>query len=156
MIIKYPSILLSLLLSCSLVFASAGDRSVVFQQCVSSQSALHCSPPPSRNLLSLLTYWRCSDVCRYDCMHAHTDRLESQGENPLQYFGKWPFWRIAGMQEPASVIFSLLNLYMHWDGARFLRQKIPDGHPMKPYYLWSARIGMNAWIWSAVFHTRGM
>ncbi|KAJ7566674.1 hypothetical protein O6H91_02G114000 [Diphasiastrum complanatum] len=32
---------------------------------------------------------------------------------PVTYHGKWPFDRILGLQEPASVVFSLLNLLEH-------------------------------------------
>ena len=59
------------------------------------------------------------------------------------------------MQEPASVAFSLLNFWAHWQGLKRVRREIPDGHPMKPYYILWAFTGLNAWVWSAVFHTRG-
>ncbi|PAV23399.1 Per1 [Pyrrhoderma noxium] len=65
-----------------------------------------------------------------------TDRalLLPRPEPVLQYYGKWPFWRFMGMQEPSSVVFSMGNLFM---------------------LLWSV-VSMNAWVWSAVFHTRDM
>ena len=72
-----------------------------------------------------------------------------------QYYGKWPFWRFAGMQEPASVLFSILNLVAHYRGMRKIQVRVPDTHPMKKYYLGFALASMNAWIWSSVFHTRG-
>jgi len=60
------------------------------------------------------------------------------------------------MQEPASVAFSLLNLMAHVRGARHIRQRVPDNHPMKAYYIRFALFSINAWIWSAVFHTRDL
>jgi hypothetical protein len=152
-----------------LVHASAGDRSVVFQQCVSQLEQRLCVSPPRPKpsllgdlgrlpgkLVGIVTYWRCPDTARYECMHAITDRLLADRKPVQQYYGKWPFWRVGGMQEPASVLFSVLNGYAHWRGAQEMRRRIPDGHPLKGYYLTSAYVSMNAWIWSAVFHTRGM
>jgi len=60
------------------------------------------------------------------------------------------------MQEPASVAFSLLNLWFYARGARELRQRIPDDHPMKAYYFTWAVVSMNAWVWSSLFHTRDL
>ncbi|VDC02484.1 unnamed protein product [Peniophora sp. CBMAI 1063] len=58
------------------------------------------------------------------------------------------------MQEPASVIFSLANLLLHIWGLGEIRKEISDEHPMKRYYVRWAYISCNAWIWSAIFHTR--
>ena len=43
----------------------------------------------------------------------------------LQFHGKWPFHRFLGMQEPASVLFSLLNLLAHDYGISRLREGVP-------------------------------
>ena len=59
------------------------------------------------------------------------------------------------MQEPASVLFSLMNLYAHMKGLESVKTRITDGHPMKGYYRLWALVNINAWIWSSVFHTRG-
>jgi post-GPI attachment to proteins factor 3 len=137
------------------VSASSGDTSEEFEDCVS-----YClSNSPQNCLLSLalkLTRWTCLDDCRYKCMHAITDKTSENGTAIQQYFGKWPFIRLAGMQEPASVLFSVLNGLAHIQGARLVRNKIPDGHPMKPFYVIWSFLTINAWIWSSVFHTRGL
>jgi post-GPI attachment to proteins factor 3 len=136
-------------------FASSGDRSLVFQDCLASCEHDVCrtfSYSPSFSLR--ITRWTCQDDCKYACMHAVTDREIGGGEAVQQYYGKWPFYRFAGMQEPASVVFSLLNLWFHVEGMQKL-QKIPDGHPMKPYYITWSIVSINAWTWSAVFHARG-
>ena len=88
-------------------------------------------------------------------MHVITDRAIQHHTPIQQYYGKWPFWRLAGMQEPASVLFSVLNFVAHAMGARKIKAKVPAGHPMKKYYLMFAFVSMNAWVWSSVFHTRG-
>ncbi|KAF9956505.1 hypothetical protein BGZ72_002744 [Mortierella alpina] len=78
-----------------------------------------------------------------------------QSDEPVhQYHGKWPFYRILGMQEPASVVFSLLNGYMHVLAWPRLKKAIPEDYYMRPLYLGYAIIGMNTWLWSAVYHTR--
>jgi hypothetical protein len=88
-------------------------------------------------------------------MHMLTDFAAESGVRMQQYYGKWPFWRYAGMQEPASVAFSIANLLMHVLGADWLRRGVHPAHPMRPFYLTWAYVSVNAWVWSAVFHTRG-
>lgn len=83
-----------------------------------------------------------------------TDFALETGVRVEQYYGKWPFWRFAGMQEPASVVFSIANLLMHVLGMDWLRRGVHPTHPMKPFYLIWAYLSINAWVWSAVFHTR--
>ena len=43
-------------------------------------------------------------------MHRIVAERVARGEAVQQYHGKWPFVRLAGVQEPASMLFSLLNL----------------------------------------------
>jgi hypothetical protein len=136
-------------------YSSVGDRSVEFQQCVLQLERDICTRPPSQDWMSFITRWTCTDICKYECMHAHTNARERNGDTPFQYYGKWPFWRVFGMQEPASVLFSLLNLYAHWAGAQKFRRRVPEDQPLRKYYLAYAYVSMNAWFWSAVFHTRG-
>jgi post-GPI attachment to proteins factor 3 len=76
------------------------------------------------------------------------------GDPVVQFHGKWPFYRVLGVQEPFSVIFSLGNLAAHYDGLQKIRATIPPSYPLLPYYNWLAYIGMAAWVFSAVFHTR--
>ncbi|KAG9318053.1 Per1-like protein [Chiua virens] len=47
------------------------------------------------------------------------------------------------MQEPASVAFSLWNMWFHLQGARQVRRKIPASHPFRGYYLtWAYEIDL--------------
>lgn len=137
-------------------YASSGDRAQVYKDCVASCGARICGASyPSLPLALRLTRWTCNDDCKYQCMHAITDAAVASGDRIDQYHGKWPFWRFAGMQEPASVAFSLVNMYFHVRGALEVQRRVTDGHPMKRYYLLFAAVSVNAWIWSSVFHTRG-
>ncbi|KAL4437289.1 hypothetical protein ABPG75_004428 [Micractinium tetrahymenae] len=57
--------------------------------------------------------WDCAADCSYLCMWQLEGSWRQAGVAPQKYYGKWPFARLAGMQEPASVLFSLLNLAAH-------------------------------------------
>jgi post-GPI attachment to proteins factor 3 len=62
--------------------------------------------------------------------------------------------RVLGIQEPMSVLFSLLNLWAHAAGLRKLRSSVSPQYPLRAYYERLAHIGIAAWICSSVFHTR--
>jgi post-GPI attachment to proteins factor 3 len=150
-LLLFPSFLLALT-----TLASSGDRAPQFQACVSRCVEQVCTTGTFRHPIALrLTRWTCTDECRYTCMHTITDQAVSAHGDVHQYYGKWPFWRLAGMQEPASVLFSLLNLFAHIRGLSAANRSIPNDHPMRTYYMGWGIVNVNAWIWSAVFHTRG-
>jgi len=144
-----------IILTCTpFVLASAGDRSKFFRNCIPvclDHFKGQCEIP----LLFRLAQWTCTDECKYQCMRFITDNAIKEQQPIVQYYGKWPFARYAGMQEPASVAFSVLNLIAHVQGARIVSKKVPQDHPMRPYYLTWSYVSINAWFWSSVFHTRG-
>lgn len=87
-------------------------------------------------------------------MWKSVEDFKSAGLSTPQFHGKWPFIRILGVQEPASMIFSLLNLYAHVVGIRLYMSKVdPDSPLYYPSILFSI-VAMHAWSWSAIFHTR--
>lgn len=49
------------------------------------------------------------------------------------HFPQWPFVRVFGIQEPASVIFSVLNGLCHL-GVLSYRKAVPSSTPL--YYVW--------------------
>ncbi|KAF8162763.1 Per1-like protein [Crassisporium funariophilum] len=142
----------------TLVHASSGDRSPEFADCVDRCQSAQCGPgyETSAPLSLRLTRWTCTDDCKYGCMHEITDRDIKRGKDVQQYHGKWPFWRLLGIQEPASVAFSLLNLWAHARGASKIRRKVSENHPMRSYYIVWSMASINAWVWSSVFHTRDL
>ena len=151
------SCLAFLLLAAVLVTASSGDRAREFGDCVVACQSQRCEQFEALKSLSLkITRWTCTDDCKYTCMHDITDKAVTAGRGIQQYYGKWPFWRFAGMQEPASVMFSLFNLWSHFIGYKQVRRKVSASHPMRPFYLLWSILSMNAWFWSAIFHTRGV
>lgn len=142
----------------TIVIASSGDRRPEFTTCVSQCQFERCPAASTRLAQSLalyLTRWTCLDECRYDCMHQLTKLDQAHKSRIHQYYGKWPFWRFCGMQEPASVLFSLFNMLAHIQGARQIMRRVPRNHAMRSYYLVWSLTSINAWIWSSIFHTRG-
>ncbi|KAL9230862.1 hypothetical protein vseg_006157 [Gypsophila vaccaria] len=140
-----------------------GDR--CFSQCkVPSSSASGDSPWYFQK--PLYVKWKqlgCLSDCRYHCMdHTETER-QALGHDPVKYHGKWPFKRVIGLQEPASVALSILNLLMHLFGwlsfTKLLYYKLPLKQNSTYYEytaLWHiyAFLSLNSWFWSAVFHSR--
>lgn len=98
--------------------------------------------------------WNCKDECKYQCMQKTTDAFMARKWKIPQFHGKWPFIRFMGIQEPASVFFSALNFFVHFNGLKRFRNDVRQDSPF--YVLWHtfAIICMNAWTWSFVFHTR--
>jgi hypothetical protein len=74
----------------------------------------------------------------------------------VQFHGKWPFKRFLGVQEPASVVFSAMDLLAHasWYGVLFRRMPLGLPVAMKRAYQGYHLASLNLWIWSVVFHTR--
>ncbi|KAF9922624.1 hypothetical protein FBU30_007253 [Linnemannia zychae] len=149
----------------SMVMASSGDQQEEYISCVSTcdrdacqgtRTGFTADQHKAHDLdLSLrVTQWTCIDNCRYLCMHDITERAIEQNEPVHQYHGKWPFHRLLGMQEPASVLFSLLNGYMHVRALPLLKRTIPENYYMRPFYIGYALLGINTWLWSAVYHSR--
>ncbi|KAI4324916.1 hypothetical protein MLD38_030358 [Melastoma candidum] len=108
--------------------------------------------------------WDCHSDCRYHCMLAREEERQKLGGQPIKYHGKWPFFRVYGIQEPVSVAFSVLNLAMHFHGwisfFILVYYKLPLRENRTTYYeytgLWHiySILAMNSCFWSVVFHSR--
>lgn len=101
-----------------------------------------------------LIHWNCRDNCKYNCMHKTTEAFIARKWNIPQFHGKWPFVRLVGLQEPASVFFSALNFFVHYKGLIKFREEVRGDSPL--FRVWHAFsfICLNAWTWSMVFHAR--
>lgn len=142
----------------AITVGSIGDKSQVYNQCLSLCRSNNCEDeikfkeePPL--LLSLL-HWSCTEDCSYICTWKTVDSFISHGLKVPQFHGKWPFIRLFGCQEPASVLFSVLNFYAHWTMRQRFRKYIDHINPM--FYVWSyfSIICLNGWFWSTIFHSR--
>ncbi|KAH7668550.1 Per1-like protein [Dioscorea alata] len=142
---------------------------------VGTISITHCKFPPDDAHVNSSWYmqeplyveWKhlnCRSECRYHCMMQRETEKEAQGLGPVKYHGKWPFKRVFVFQEPVSAAFSALNLLMHFIGWLSFFILVHYKLPLRPqskrtYYeytgLWHiyGLLSMNAWFWSAIFHT---
>ncbi|KAK9380757.1 Per1-like protein, partial [Kockiozyma suomiensis] len=142
------------------VYASIGDRLPEFHQCVSKCVASICTESPELPLYLTVFAWDCPQNCDYECQRTITKERIDTGAVVVQFHGKWPFKRFLGIQEPASVIFSILNFVPHYIAFKYFissHAQIDDvrsGFYMRKYYIMITVVGMNAWIWSSVFHCR--
>lgn len=160
--------------------ASSGDESFAFVSCMHSctdcsklsNTADVCSPFCTEennatiyklSLHRTVFRWTCVSDCQYRCMWAvESQSKDNESHRVQKYFGKWPFTRVLGMQEPASVLFSIMNLGMNaYCLARVVRwstkpQKQKLSSQSRRGVLWATHffLSCNAWIWSAVFHSR--
>ncbi|WFD33311.1 hypothetical protein MCUN1_000124 [Malassezia cuniculi] len=88
---------------------------------------------------------------------AELARLPVAEKRTVQFHGKWPHLRILGMQEPLSVVFSLLNLVVQLSAlSGTFGRDVPDTYPLKTIYIRHTKIAAMAWLASAVFHTRDL
>lgn len=65
-----------------------------------------------------------------------------------------PFYRYLGIQEPASVLFSLLNLQAHYKGLKRFNSLNANHRTIRPLTLVYGFSAINLWVWSLIFHTR--
>lgn len=153
-----------LLFSSSLVrraAASAGDRSIEQNNCVDRCTYdQNCSDGGAfaarQSRCERLLGWTCIDDCRYTCMWQTVEQFVRAGVDVPQFHGKWPFIRLCGVQEPASVLFSLLNLLSHAVMLRRFLRAVPTHAPMFAVWTAYALTAINAWLCSIVFHARDL
>lgn len=168
------AVLVSTCCNIDVTLASVGDHSPAYRTCMGKCRQDTCEPAaplPYDPPLSLRwASWTCEDDCSYRCMHNLTNAaldtkmpfdervkaLDGLPPRVVQYHGKWPFYRLFGVQEPMSVLFSLGNMYMHLKHGFRFRKQLPRAMPwpLRRAYKLLPLIGINLWIWSTVFHTR--
>ncbi|KAF2457978.1 Mn2+ homeostasis protein-like protein Per1 [Lineolata rhizophorae] len=154
-----PWLLVSIALLARLSAASAGDYLPDFRSCVQVCIETNCGHDgPSIPLQRRLLLWDCPSECDYTCQHVITNKRLARDppymQPVLQFHGKWPFHRFMGMQEPFSVLFSLLNYLAHDYGMRRVRAEIPASYPLRPFYLAFGYFGLVSWVFSMLFHAR--
>ncbi|XP_008548871.1 post-GPI attachment to proteins factor 3 isoform X1 [Microplitis demolitor] len=140
------------------VSASTGDRSQFYRQCLLVCYSSSCKHNVEFEIVSFddggFLSWSCEENCRYDCMWETVNHFIDHGLKVPQFHGKWPFIRMFGFQEPASVIFSILNFYAHIMMYRKFRREIKSSMPMSLIWTYFTVVCLNAWFWSAIFHAR--
>ncbi|KAK3592986.1 hypothetical protein CHS0354_023211 [Potamilus streckersoni] len=134
---------------------SKGDQSFVFFNCNRTCLRENChmgSKFTDRSSLQLVK-WNCQEECYYQCMWTAVEAFQKDGTPIPQFFGKWPFIRLFGIQEPASTCFSILNGLSHLMIFRY-RSFVRSTTPL--YYVWHglALLAGHAWFWSTIFHSK--
>ncbi|CAH8848307.1 unnamed protein product [Trichobilharzia szidati] len=148
---------------------SVGDRSYVFHKCSKNCLNEMCESSLLSNkqnywdeyfnssqsvVFEHTILWDCKSECKYRCMWSTVSAFERDGLPVPQFNGKWPFVRLWGIQEPASAVFSFVNLificFMFYRFYKF----VPFNAPMYKTWVVQTLFSVNAWIWSIVFHTR--
>ncbi|XP_066995576.1 post-GPI attachment to proteins factor 3 [Anabrus simplex] len=141
--------------------ASSGDENPYYQNCVKNCVIDNCTGDGldfkdgyTQPLALRLTFWSCRDECQYNCMWITVDAYLEKSWDIPQFHGKWPFLRVLGVQEPVSMVASLLNLCSHYYMLQRFRKAVRRQAPL--YWLWQlySFVCINAWFWSAVFHAR--
>ncbi|KAK6459853.1 Per1-like protein, partial [Scheffersomyces coipomensis] len=97
--------------------ASVGDRLIDFQSCV--QQCITFIEADFKNprfdiYSPLRALWSLEKNCNYKCQQLITDIRLSRDEPMVQFYGKWPFIRMFGIQEFYSTIFSIANFYVNY------------------------------------------
>ncbi|XP_043249531.1 post-GPI attachment to proteins factor 3 [Colletes gigas] len=137
---------------------SVGDRSQFYNLCLAKCQDSNCESDEDfkakPSILLRLLLWSCKEDCSYGCSWETVNYFISHGLHVPQFHGKWPFIRFFGCQEPASVIFSILNLYAHVTMYWKFKKKLRSTDPM--FYIWTyfSMICIHGWFWSSVFHAR--
>ncbi|OBZ89133.1 Protein PER1 [Choanephora cucurbitarum] len=86
--------------------------------------------------------------CRYECMQKITDYSIQHHKTIYQYFGKWPFYRAFGIQEPASVLFSIGNGLVQAYAFMQLWRHVPSTYFLRPWMLLYTIIGtLQVLVW---------
>lgn len=167
-IAKYLFFIVLCVFSVSYVSASMGDRSNYYQICLLVCNGSNCTKSErNENVLvfkeeagirqdvgAKLLGWGCEDECKYYCMWRTVDWFAMQNVVP-KFHGKWPFYRLLGVQEPASAVFSILNLVTHTRMHSRMRAVFAKyDAPFKTSWNMFAAVCIHAWFWSTVFHTR--
>lgn len=102
--------------------------------------------------------WTCPADCNYKCQQIITDIRIDHHDPIVKFYGKWPFKRILGVTELASVVFSFMNLWINYHNFKkiLLQRKRNNGgvRVMYEQYLLLLIISMIGWTFSILFHTR--
>lgn len=144
--------------------SSNGDRSYVYYSCTNRCLSFMCDASlhtdaewneiynPRLGIFEDLLRWQCDRECSYRCMWKTVDAFSHDGLPVPQFHGKWPFLRIFGVQEPASTLFSFVNLSAQAVVLLQLFSKRDGKSSMLKYWIMQYLFSLNAWIWSTIFH----
>jgi hypothetical protein len=152
-------LLFLLLLLPTLCFSSIGDKFSYFQDCTGfCRRDFEC---PNFYFAYTWTTSPCFQ-CRQKCIFETVQIFQEKGWKIPQFFGKWPFLAFYLnfgplfflIQEPASTIFSLLNLLAVYKMYKRIVREVDEEFRIKSVWKGYGCAGMAVWICSALFHSR--
>merc|ERR1740123_443725 len=128
-------------------------------------SKTEMAPPTDSGRFAMLTSemswplrawrWDCPENCKYECMIENRELRQQNGEQQVQYKGKWAFIRVVGTQEFFSSLFSFLNGLPHLIFLiRHARNKQAWSRRGSGALLSWFIFALNAWVQSGIFHAR--
>lgn len=172
---RLSTFILISLLSALGAIASPGDNLDEFNHCIEACESKICQTRSTFRQNEFLRYdfanvspvlrlllWDCPSNCDYQCQQVVTALRVKQGEEILQFHGKWPFKRILLTQEFASTFFSILNFIPHYLNFKKIWWKynqFKSVNNKKILYfnvLIISIITMCAWTFSTIFHIRDL
>uniref|UniRef100_A0A0K0ETH7 Post-GPI attachment to proteins factor 3 n=1 Tax=Strongyloides stercoralis TaxID=6248 RepID=A0A0K0ETH7_STRER len=143
-----------------LCLASIGDNTVAYQRCI-EKCYTQFSCPKLENAYKWSTK-NCFE-CRYKCIWEVVNLFKYHGQKIPQFHGKWPFTALFFeipifkifllIQEPASVLFSILNLLSCYYLYKYIKNNISNMDPLKNIWMLYGIIGIITWLLSTIFHS---
>lgn len=152
-----------------LAFGSLGDHLPEYQRCVIECESVVCSAKSTSNKFSshsvnplsrILFGWDCYLDCGYKCQQLITSERINNGEEVVQFYGKWPFLRVWGITEPFSTLFSIGNFYVNYRNGVKLRKAMktnanfPHKTTMLKQFFILVLFNLFGWACSTIFHIR--
>ncbi|VDK61753.1 unnamed protein product [Onchocerca ochengi] len=149
-------ILFSLTLLARPAYGSAGDRHHIYLSCVKSCILKYgCPRRFDESGWIFSECFRCRYKCTWKTVKYFNDILHL---SVPQFYGKWPFLAIwipfimpIPIQEFASVVFSILNLFTTFSMYRTVK-RLRSSNRLKIVWTAYSVIGIIMWTCSAIFH----
>lgn len=157
------------------IHASLGDTDYIYRRCLTHcvHKVSNCSDQSNiqlkrhwlalststgdvlHHLLSFLVpTWNCEELCSYNCMRNITMDRKSKGLSVFKYYGHWSFYRYFNLEEPASVLFSIMNGFSYIL-VLVRKPKLNYSYYMEPWVVnIYPLVSINAWIFSAIYHAK--
>ena len=167
-------VLIGLLFDIKLCNASLGDVDYSFRVCLSTcMTDQFCNNEYDDNVnvnnlsiyLTKVTWlswihdishfpsWDCDSYCKYTCIETISTARKSEGLPVLKFYGHWPVKRHFGLEEPASVLFSILNGFSYIV-IILTHSRQTARHYMNTWLFVHKLICINAWLFSAIYHAQ--
>ncbi|XP_047135911.1 post-GPI attachment to proteins factor 3 isoform X1 [Hydra vulgaris] len=131
------------------VICSLGEKETIFVRCVEK-----CLKSEAQKKDHSWFQWELNRECQYNCMMIITKAKEKNKMPIYQYFGKWPFYRFMGLQEPAAVIFSVMNCFAHIHCWFIYKGSVKKSFEFYKITQINNLVNIFAWVCAAIFHAK--